>query len=313
MPTTGLGAVILAAALIEPNDFEVPISPCPVDSGATAVVAQYQPPDNMPIPGEPSTHTAGHVLWSLEREPPRLTPKDHQPASEWFLLATGHLQEGSPCDLVWGRRHRHEEGDDPDPSHPSDVWDLAITQAFEVPGDKALIVGSLSVGARIVGFGDFDNDGGKDVLLWTSAGLEMWASWNGRVLGVKSPVTVEPQNGTVAVAVAQIDGDGVPDVVWTLPEGNLTYGSISLQGNAFEHLFSRVRLLESDVPRKLAAVGDFDGDGRSDVLWEPGREGLAVSFGGNAVLGFGPPIPIEPAGLGHSGFPGYSWRVAAPR
>jgi hypothetical protein len=146
---------------------------------------------------------------------------------------------------------------------------------------------------KMVGSGDFDNDGRAD-LLWRNTATgenRIWRMNGGSHLA--GDLTVEKMaagpndpNGLnwQVVGAADMDGDGKTDIVWR--NGVTGENSIwKMNGNA------RVSTMNvevfTDLNWRIVGVADFDGDRRTDLLWRNSVSGQNIVWrmDGSAHLG----------------------------
>ena len=130
---------------------------------------------------------------------------------------------------------------------------------------------------RIVGVGDFDGDGRADIL-WHHDETHETQVWfmdmnkvarRGTVLGHDGePVFIGPPFRIVGVG--DFDGDGKADIVWHHSDTHETQIWF-MDGH---RLVRRGTLLGEDgqavfigPPFRIVGVGDFDGDGKADIVW----------------------------------------------
>ena len=147
---------------------------------------------------------------------------------------------------------------------------------------------------------DLDEDGRTDWLtgLWQEdmrAGIGVYAgAGDGSLLGVvvsDSPINME-------MSLADLNADGIPDVLGSDQQKNALYVQLGLPGGKFQP--ASLHRVESHFPRFL--TGDFDGDGFLDVA---AYSQFPPSFGlllGDGLGGLGPvhtlptPAPWTPSG-----------------
>jgi hypothetical protein len=139
----------------------------------------------------------------------------------------------------------------------------AGTQTLEIRllRDGALVskrTHALPAGWEVVGSGDYDGDLRSDILLrgGNPERLEYWSVSGTQVTGsTRLPVDIVSGG---RLATGDFYGDGVDDVAWA---GSRKLVVLSIRaGSAQETSVS----LQSSI--SVVAAGDFDGDGRGDVL-----------------------------------------------
>jgi VCBS repeat protein/FG-GAP repeat protein/BACON domain-containing protein len=133
---------------------------------------------------------------------------------------------------------------------------------------------------KIVGTGDFNADGRPD-LLWQHRARGLLSVWfmNGTTMidaVLLNPSTVPDPNWRI-VAVADINRDGKPDLVW--------YHQVS--GQISTWLMNGTSLIDavnfspggvSDTTWRLVAAGDVNGDGNADLIWRHTGAGLVSAW-----------------------------------
>jgi FG-GAP-like repeat/Cadherin-like len=130
------------------------------------------------------------------------------------------------------------------------------------------------------GAGDFNRDGFTD-LLWVNSSTGQTSEYLGSQSGLFTPVgTPSSKNGWTLLSQGDFNGDNTPDVVWqnlSTDRSSADAGQIEVwlgqRGQAFKALPSTDKAFSDEW--QLAAQGDFNGDGVTDLMWR----GIGVSAG----------------------------------
>ncbi len=156
---------------------------------------------------------------------------------------------------------------------------------------------------NIAGIGDFDGDGKADILWRNANGSLIDWTMNGSQVTASQQVTLggnaaAPDASWSVAGIGDFDGNGKTDLLWRNVDGSLvlwtmngsqiaTNQTIALQGAP----------VSPDAGWSVAGIGDFNGDGKSDILWRNTNgslvdwtmdgsqiaNGQEVTFGGSPV------------------------------
>ena len=150
---------------------------------------------------------------------------------------------------------------------------------------------------------DFNNDGKNDLLLQDSlgGGVEAWFLDNSTLKGKQSLSHANDANWAL-VGRGDFNADGKPDLVWQhKAEGliDLWYMDGTTQIGTATPSIDRL----ADVLWRIAGVGDFNKDGKPDILWQHSGDGsLAVWMMNGATV-------TETVNIVPNGTPDLLWKV----
>jgi hypothetical protein len=254
------------------------------------------------------------VAWKLDgasfvdaRTVPGTTTTD--PARR-AVVATGDLDGDGITDVLWQDGTTHEYG----------VWIMddgpavrAEAKMRQYGGSPPPFTGGRDVSWKVVGIGDFDGDGMGDIL-WQNKSSSSVSIWHMTYFGqpgipVGSVVdypNFETQSALPLtddiVAIGDFDGDSVTDVAWRNGNGDIV---VTLTSSARQYTndgptidVKASGVAASSLPSTLAVIGtgDFDGNGRTDILFRNTNDGSVQAW-----LMNGTQVGVRGAPLGGTG------------
>ena len=225
------------------------------------------------------------------------------PDASWSVAGTGDFGGDGKADILW----RQSSG-------ALALWQMngssiSSSNAVTYQGNVVAPDASWSV----AGVADFNGDAKAD-LLWRSANgaLALW-QMNGATLSSSSTVTsqgnaIAPDASWSVAGVGDFNSDGSADILWRQSGGSLAIwlmngatvqssGAITCQGN----------VVAPDASWKVVEIGDFNGDGSSDVLWRNDNGSMAEwLMNGSQII-----ASQAPSSQGNPAAPDSSWTVQA--
>jgi hypothetical protein len=211
--------------------------------------------------------------------------------TNWTVVGTDDFDADGRCDILWRNQVDGKNA----------IWLMDGTTVLSGSGYLQK-VGDTNW--AVVGTGDFNGDGRSDIL-WRDQITGKNAMWlmDGTTMLPESDSLqkVADTNWTVA-GTGDFDGDGWCDILWRhrvngrnamwLMDGTTVLpGSDSLQKVA-------------DTDWTVAGTRDFDGDGRSDILWHH-------EVTGNNAMWLMDGTTVLPASGSVQSFPDTDWTVVA--
>jgi uncharacterized repeat protein (TIGR01451 family) len=181
------------------------------------------------------------------------------------------------------------------------VWFLGGAQGTSVTGAANL---TQSNTWRIVGVGDFNQDGYQDVV-WqdsVSGAAQVWFLGGAQGNAVTGAAVLSGGNAWRIMSVADFNADGHPDCIWQDPVTG--QAQIWLMGGANGVTVTGAANLTASNTWRIAGTGDFDHDGHPDAVWQDPVSGATQIWylggvQGNVVIGA---VTLSPSN---------SWRIAS--
>ncbi len=192
----------------------------------------------------------------------------------WQVVGTGDFNGDGRDDILW----RNSDGT---------VSDWLGTAAGGFTPNDANAARFVPTSWSVVGTGDFNGDG-RDDILWRNSNGQI-SDWLGQANGgfVLNDAIALTNVDTAwhVVGTGDFNGDGRDDILWRNDNGQLS----NWLGQANGGFINNGAIAGTFVPLawSVVAVGDYNGDGRDDILWR-NTNGTVTDWLGNANGSFTP-------------------------
>jgi microcystin-dependent protein len=196
-------------------------------------------------------------------------------ASSWTVAGTGDFDGDGKSDILW----RNTNGN-------VAVWTM---DGSTVISSSLTSTPTLDNSWKTAGTGDFDGDGKSDIL-WrnTSGAVAVWTMNGSTVTSSTLTSTPSLDNSWKTAGTGDFNGDGTADILWRNDDGSIAIwqtnsAALVLGTTVISSLSTSTPKLDNSW--KTAGTGDFNGDGKSDILWrnDDGSVALWQMNGANII------------------------------
>src|SRR6266581_4515527 len=228
----------------------------------------------------------------------------------WHIVCMADFDGDGKADLLWRNGLPGETVSAP----------VGGNQVWLMDGATRRMVRTLptmtDLNTQVAGCGDLDGDGKADIL-WRNATTGVNTVWlmnvtaDTKVAVVKQAKLLPAETDATwhVAGVADFDADGKADILWH--HGNPGEVADGTNRVWFMNGATRIGVRAfggyADLNWQLAGAGDFDGDGRADMLWHNGATGGSIVWLLNATTN--PAIAVLKTAKSIGGFADTTWRI----
>ena len=176
--------------------------------------------------------------------------------TSWSVISTGDFNGDGRDDILWRNPSTGEITN----------WLGRANGTFS--GNDANFYTTVSTSWNVVGIGDFNGDG-RDDLLWRNGSTGQTTNWlaqaNGSFVGNDANASSTIGAGWQVAATGDFNGDGRSDILWRDNTGAMTTALGQANGGFAGNSANFWTTISTSW--QVIGSGDFNGDGRDDILW----------------------------------------------
>jgi VCBS repeat protein len=193
------------------------------------------------------------------------------PDASWSIAGMADFQGIGKADILW----RNTDGTLAD-------WSVhGSTISSSAPSFNG-VAAKPGASWTIAGLSDFNGDGKADIL-WrnTDGTLVDWSMNQSTITSsavlTSNGVAATPDASWAVAGLGDFNGDGKADILWRNTSGEVAVWMMNgATITASSDLTSNGVAVRPDASWSVAGIGDFNGDGKSDILWRNAGGALAV-------------------------------------
>jgi N-acetylneuraminic acid mutarotase len=187
----------------------------------------------------------------------------------WSVQGLGDLNGDGKTDIVWRKTGAGVD---------TGALFLWLMDGKNVAG--ATYLDPIGLQWQIQRLGDFNGDGRSDIL-WRnmspgqsdSAYLFLWLMNGPQVVAGTGYTSLQADSGWSVQDVGDFDGDGKSDILWRNVGNGADAGALFVWLMDGKTLKGGTYLLPVTLDWQVQGLGDFNGDGRADILWRQASTG----------------------------------------
>ena len=196
------------------------------------------------------------------------------PGSSWSVAGVGDFTGDGDADILW----QNTNG-----SLAMWLMDGSTITSSATPAYEGSAV-SPGSSWSVAGIGDFNGNGNDDILWRNSNGsLAMWLMDGSTVFSSATPTyegsAVSPGVSWSVAGIGDFNGNGEADILWRNSSGSLAMWL--MDGSTIESSATPTyqgSAVSPDSSWNIVEIGDFNGSGDSDILWQQSTTGALVEW-----------------------------------